>query len=310
MSTANSQIQRTKRIMGISPFNGYSFDENQANLQYQVMDKPYSVYMPKREKPKIHNFLTNLRNSEEYLKKQNYFQEKFLKELETGKREEGGYDEIGTMIVNRKRKLKPVFKRKRGSSLDPKSIKFAKIRSRSNPPEERNEEVKPGKDGCLEKSPERKIVKFQEKNEKINLKKNTKKRSKSTNGHRRNQSLPTKNTLHKRTKNFRIFNRRPSFNTYQEMRNRSLLKSETDLIKKDILNPRKQNIRRPSNNLRGLTDFKKLPFRSVILKQNTGNMTRKQFKLLKSMNYEKNTLLGYGQNVFNTDPRDYIEEMR
>lgn len=299
MSTANSQIQRTKRIMKISPFNGYEFNEG-PNLKYQIKDKSIAVYMPKRERPHQHNFLTNLRNTENFIKSQSDYKDKFMEDIETGKKDEGGYDEIGIIVVNRKRRLKPI---NRGSSLVPETKGCCqKQKSSSIPPKMQQP---------ASKSPERKIKKSIENS--IGRRCSAKKRRrkvKTVSFGKRNRSLPNANKIHKGIKNFRIYRRRPSFNSYQESKKKRLLKSETDLLMKDYLNPEKQNIRRYSNNLKGLDDFKKMPFKSVILKQNTGNLSKKAFKHLQKTNYERDTLIGYGQNIFNSDPREYIEMMR
>lgn len=305
MSTANSQIQRTKRIMRISPFNGYEF-QDKPNLKYQIKDKNISIYMPKRESPHHHNFLTNLRNSEKFIKAQSDYKEQFMSDVETGKNKEGGYDEIGIMVVNRRRRLKPI---RRGSSLVArKEVCDEGKKSSSIPPVLRKEEEEAGKEGEVSKSPERKIKKVT--GRRASSKKAGRRKKKTVSFENRNHSLPTANKLDKGIKNFRIYRRRPSFNSYQESRRSRLQKSETDLLMKDYLNPQKQSIRRYENNLKGLDDFKKLPFKSVILKQNTGNLSKKEFKHLQKTNYERDTLVGYGQNIFNTDPREYLEMMR
>jgi len=105
---------RLKRLRRISPFNGYHFKETPSSKCVTQRSSEYrSIYAPKYDTPKHNIVLTNMRNSEHYLRSQIHFEKPFMEHIE-----KTGYDNVG-IVCKREFELEKQKRRKKfGSEED------------------------------------------------------------------------------------------------------------------------------------------------------------------------------------------------
>lgn len=109
----NSTI-RKKRLEKINPFNGYNFKcKPSGNVFNARRNSVKTIYLPEHDRPTYHNILTNMRNSVNYVKDPNHFDDRFMRHLD-----KTGFEEKG--LICRREYVKEEGKRRRkfGSQED------------------------------------------------------------------------------------------------------------------------------------------------------------------------------------------------
>jgi hypothetical protein len=343
MTTAIANLQRTKRIRQISPYNGFQMNENRImEVKNHHNNKSFSIIPSKYENAQVHNYVTNNRKTEKFLKDQNFFEEDYLTKVKEGRDNQGGFDDIGVMVVSKNfaRRRYGDHKREdheflRGKRLQRKLDLFERFNSvgkLSKRMHERNRQgdskidmsaCEPRRSSSVQIRKKRVCFKEKEENGLECKKKEPECSSKLDPQLAESQpilpKIPRKIKLEKvkrpkfshsverRIWHKRNTKRKMSFNSFQRKRHK---RSETDFIERDLRSKKNKNIRRKSGNLSGLESFVKMPFRSRMNLENIGNLDDENFKKFAEFPDFCKTHVLYNQARFDVDPRDYKNKLK